>query len=58
MEQKYGTPEAFEKACLKAVPGDISLDEANSTIKKYKKEWEESEAREGTVIIKAGNKKS
>ena len=48
MEKKYGSPEAFKKACLKAVPGDISIDEANLAIEKYQKEWDE--AGEGKLI--------
>ncbi len=39
MKKEYGTPEEFEKACNEAVPGEISVDEANLAIEKYKKEW-------------------
>ncbi len=42
MEQKYGTPEAFKKSCMRAVPGDISIDEAINAIEKYQKEWDEA----------------
>ena len=37
--KKHGTPTEFAKACYKAVPGFISVKEADEAIQKYEKEW-------------------
>ena len=38
----HGTPDEFAKAVYAAVPGDISMDEAADTVKKYLLEWTEA----------------
>ncbi len=37
--KKHGTPAEFAVAVYKAVPGDISMDEARDAVKKYNREW-------------------
>lgn len=39
LKEKHGTPAEFAKACYEAVPGFISMDEAEAAIKKYNAEW-------------------
>lgn len=35
----YGTPAEFAAAVYKAVPGDISMDEARQAVDNYNREW-------------------
>jgi len=42
LKRKHGTPEKFAIACYIAVPGVISVNEANAAIEKYNKEWIEA----------------
>lgn len=39
LKQAHGTPDAFANAVWRAV-GEISVDEANAAINKYRAEWE------------------
>ena len=39
LKARHGTPAEFADACLKAVPGDVSTDEARKAIQKYNLEW-------------------
>ena len=39
LAKKHGTPAEFAQAVYKAVPGDISMDEARAAVDKYNCEW-------------------
>ena len=39
---KHGSPAAFAQACYKAVPDDISMEEARVAVEKYQREWDEA----------------
>jgi hypothetical protein len=40
MKQRHGTPTEYANACMMAVPGFISFDEAQIDISKYQSEWD------------------
>lgn len=39
LKAKHGTPAEFAAACYEAVPGYISMDEAEAAVRKYNQEW-------------------
>jgi hypothetical protein len=42
LEKLYGNPDRFSASVFLAVPGYISVDEANAGIEKYQKEWDDA----------------
>lgn len=40
LAKKHGTPAEFAEACYKAVPYDVSMDEARAAVDRYQKEWD------------------
>lgn len=38
MKSRHGTPEEFEESVANAI-GEISLDEANRAVRRYREEW-------------------
>lgn len=43
LAKKHGTPAEFAVAVYKAVPGDISMDEARLAVAKYQREWDDAQ---------------
>ena len=50
LKRKHGTPEEFEAGCRQAL-GEISLDEMNAAVRKYREEWEAAGAHSRWVKI-------
>jgi hypothetical protein len=42
LRAKHGMPHQFADACFRAVPGDISIDEAREAIRKYSAEFRDA----------------
>jgi len=42
LAKKHGTPAEFATACYRAVPGEISMDEAAEAVQKYNREWSQA----------------
>lgn len=42
LAKKHGTPAEFASAVYRAVPGDISMDEASAAVEKYNREWNQT----------------
>lgn len=40
LRAKHGTPAEFAEAVYKAVPGDISMEEADTAVQEYNQEWD------------------
>ena len=60
LAEKHGTPEAFNKALLKAVAqGMVNLNEASVAMHQYQEEWNDAEQQtfDCLVVMEPGNPK-
>jgi hypothetical protein len=48
MRARHGTPESFADACYAAVPGYISMSEANAAIERYIRRYSAAPESDGT----------